>query len=185
MIKLVVDENEIFSKIQTDDLQFLKIKSLLKNYGCKYDFCKFYLVENNKQYSVISVLDSCCIVYNNCDENLNEIIQFIILNTNISNVSLICNDGIELNKNVLKTFDLVSGNIMKNKNLETDFASQNQFSNSINLENCFNILSLGFSVLNQDIFPNWFCDISHRVRNNEAEVYGVKDIVTAILLYKN
>lgn len=185
MIKLVLNENEIFKNIKTNDLQFLKIESLLKSYGCNYDFCKFYLICHDNCYSIMAVLDNSCIVYNNFKQNLDEIIEFICFDKNIISVSFLFDEDILTNKNILADFDLKQGNILKNKNLETGFVFQNQFSNSFDLTSCYDILSLCFNEFDKKVFPSWFCDISHRVRHNQSEVYGVCDIATGILLYKN
>lgn len=150
-----------------------KIYSLFKAYGCKYDFCSFWLQENeeHKITAIICKYHSSLTVF--CDNaDLNELKEFLCT---VGYYEILCNISLNSKSTCLKTFCA-----------KCNFKNTNVFSFDYHkAKNAFNILNQYPNEINLGEFSDWYVDMSHRIRHNTAVLYLSKNTAAICLLYQN
>lgn len=158
MIEKINDISKLDGFIK-DDIYFIRIMSLIKAYGCKYDFASFYrqLDENNVITAIISRLDSDFTLCLNDNSDINELKEFFTL---IGYNTLLCENSFELSS----IFD--EGVVMSaSKRIEfpRPYAEIDKFPKLMELYNFIDYGTLDFEA--------WYVDISHRIRHGCARSY--------------
>lgn len=172
MIKMIENGAEL-DRLCTNDLFEIRIKSLLKAYGTKYDFARFYCQydSNSNVTAEISKLDGdYSISYNSfCD--FSEIEEFIKV---LGYTSVLTDDKFIFNS----SFD--EGIIMscnKKTEIPLGFCLVDEYPKLMDL---FNL-----DDYEEADFENWYVDVNHRIRHNCAKAYSVNvndEIISSAML---
>lgn len=153
---------------ECDEYCSVKMKSLFRAYGTKYDFCQFYeQTENGDTAAYIVKFYSSATVFVKQQENLEELCGF--LNT-IGVSEITSNIQLELNVKAKKFLQLkLSMNSCDGCDLNPKFDDYKLAHNLFSSDKSGNI--------NVGDFDDWYVDLSHRVRHNAAYIFV--DISTA------
>ncbi len=158
MIEKISDINNIDGFIK-NDIYYIRIMSLLKAYGCKYDFASFYrqLDKNNVITAVISRLDGDFTLCFNDNSDLTELKEFF---TVAGYATLLCDSAF----NFTGIFDEgVVMSAVKKIEISRPNAEIDRFPKLMDL---FNFISY-----DSYDFENWYVDVSHRIRHGCARAY--------------
>lgn len=157
MIERILNPSE-FDTWTCRDIFSVRILSLLKSYGCKYEFAKFFKqVIDGKITAIISKLDNDVTLSLTDGFDREELLHFFCLS---GYSSIVCSDKFEMNSN----FEY--GYIMScDKKRETAMTGAviNEFPKLMDLYN--------FVDYEGQDFKAWYVDISHRVRHGTAKAY--------------
>lgn len=160
MIEIIENETDL-SSWDVDDIYSVRIFSLLKSYGTKYNFAKFYRqVIDGKITAVISSLDNNLTLALNDGFDNEEIVRFLCVN---GYSTLLCDEKLALSSR----FD--EGDVMVcSSKFDASFtdAVVDEYPKLMDLYNFIDYEG-------QD-FKAWYVDISHRVRHKTAKAYTLK-----------
>lgn len=160
MIELIENEND-FNEWNVSDIYAVRIFSLLKSYGTKYNFAKFYRqIVGGKITAVMSCLDNNFTIALTDGFDNEEIVRFLCVN---GYLTLLCDDRLVLSSR------FEEGDVMVcSSKFETSFtdAVVDEYPKLMDLYNFIDYEG-------QD-FKAWYVDISHRVRHNTAKAYTLK-----------
>ncbi len=148
-----------FDKFIEDDIYYVRIMSLIKAYGCNYDFACFYrqLDKNNNITAIISKLDNdwtLCLSSTADNNELKEFFSVIGYNTVLSDSSFKFSDN----------FD--EGIVMssaKRVEFQAKYTELDRFPKLMELFNFVDYDTADFEL--------WYVDISHRIRHGCANAY--------------
>ena len=185
MISQTLDmNNDLLDKLKQNHYS-RRIKSHFYSYGTKYDFSRFFLVGNEKEYlGIISVFNSSMMistfVNKTFEENiLSEIAHFILINKP-SIVEFECCYAEYLKaeltdeyKSEIRTeFEFVSKNTLPDLNVDE----------LPKLDDVFNVLKTSFPAI-ADSYDLWLTDTSHRIRHGLAQSFLLGNYTTATIQY--
>ncbi len=155
------------------DIYSVKIKSLLKTYGCKYSFAVFYrqVNEDKKITAVLSKLDNDFTLSFTEESNVEELSQFFKI---IGYSSLLSDSCFQMNENYSEGAVMVTG---IKKEIHASGIVINRYPKLLDLFNLVDYDSVDFE--------SWYVDLSHRIRHNcacaaTAEMDGIP-VSSAIL----
>lgn len=146
MIKLLNDQLPAF-KLSAG---LVRIESLYRSYGVKFDFLRFYnQIIDNKITAIISIMDgNATIVTDNADYT--EIIDFLRV---VGTKTVYSEDKLPL--------EIIENGYVVKKSV----ATYNTHGDEVNLTAVYEIMSTEFTLPD---FKTWYPDISHRTRHNGA-----------------
>lgn len=158
MIEKIDNIKQLDSFIK-DDIFFIRIMSLIKAYGCKYDFACFYrqLDENDMITAILSKLDGDYTLCFNDTADTDELREFF---TVMGYSTILCDKSFEFTD----TFD--EGAVMstdKRVEMSCPYCEIDRFPKLMEL---FNFVDYDTSD-----FEAWYVDISHRIRHGCANAY--------------
>ena len=157
MIKKI-DSEALFDCWKKRDLYSIRILSLLKSYGCKYQFCSFYRQEiNGKITAILSKLDNNVTLALDDGYDREELVHFFCI-TGYSGI--LTSDEFELSSR----YD--EGAVMVCHSKHDVPLADVHIDEYPKLMDLFNFVDYS----SQD-FKAWYVDISHRVRHQTAKAY--------------
>lgn len=149
---------DAFEDWENRDIFSVRILALLKSYGCKYEFAKFFKqTVGGKITAIISKLDHDVTLSVMDGFDRNELVHFFCIS---GYASIVCSDSFDMNSN----FDC--GYIMScNQKREASMQgiAIDEFPKLMDLYN--------FVDYDGQDFKAWYVDISHRVRHGTAKAY--------------
>lgn len=178
MIELVENEQQFNSFILTD-IYSVRIFSLLKAYGCKYPFARFYrqLNDSGEITAIISVLDKdITISFCSCADRA-EISEFVSV---IGFSSVLCDEALEINAKY------ESGIVMKSDKIVEFSLPYIEIDEYPPLFDLYNFIDYG-----ENNFEAWYVDINHRIRHGCAKAVTLNmndEIISSAIfssVYKN
>lgn len=156
---LKIENVEEFYDWDIDDLFSVRIMSLLKSYGLKYNFATFYKqVVDNKVVAIMSRLDNDFTLSASSDIDTEELIRFFCV-TGFSSVlsSDVFTFGAKYEEGIIMT---CTKKYVEPLPLD---ATIDEYPKLMDLYN--------FVDYEGQDFKSWYVDISHRVRHNTAKAY--------------
>lgn len=154
-----INNIEQFENFIKEDIYYVRIMSLIKAYGCNYDFTRFYrqLDESKNITAILSGLDNdwtlCFDNKADCDE-LEEFFSIIGYSTILADSSFKFTDSFE-------------EGIVMSSSRKMEFPSQyTEIDRFPKLMELFNFVDYGTAD-----FETWYVDISHRIRHGCASAY--------------
>ena len=185
----MIFESKNISNDLLDDLKSnhysRRIKSHFYAYGDKYDFSRFFIIEdNNEQLGIISIFNSSMMISTMKKQSLNENIlgelaHFILMNKPLA---------VELETDYAKSLErLLEREYKPDVRTEFEFASKNTLpSMDVNelpdLDDVFNVLKTSFPAIARS-YELWLTDTSHRVRHGLSQSFLLGDFTTATIQY--
>ncbi|MGN0601265.1 MAG: hypothetical protein ACI4I7_00995 [Oscillospiraceae bacterium] len=177
-------DNDLLDKLKNNHYS-RRIKSHFYAYGNKYDFSRFYLIEDNGiSFGIISVFNSSMMISSfkerSFDDNIiNEIAGFIMMNKP-SIVELECRYA-----NMI--FHGIDSEYRYETRTEFEFVSKNNLPSMVvdeipKLDNVFNVLKTSFPAI-ADSYELWITDTSHRIRHGLSQSFLLGDYSTATIQY--
>lgn len=184
MIYRIDDSNKNFSlnvKPNVNSQAYLRINALYKAYGTSYNFIDFYTNTDNTIF--LCIKNNFADIY--IDKDFTEVIElnnFLYLKAS----EMITELPIDIN---VKSVEI--GNIYELTNPIFDrvgcvglggcqgcsVCTQSDISNEI--VDCYEVAKEIFPLsINENSYPVWYTDLSHRVRHNMSITYTIKDIST-------
>lgn len=154
-----IDNIDKINDFNKNDIYFIRIMSLIKAYGCKYDFASFYrqIDESNMITAIISGLDGNFTLCFNNNSDITELKEFF---TVIGYSTLLCDNSFEFTD----SFDEgVVMSALKRIEFSSRYAEIDRFPKLMELYNFIDYDSLNFEA--------WYVDISHRIRHGCARAY--------------
>lgn len=178
MIKRVSSQEELTSLPKTG-VEAQKIHALLLAYGTKYDFCKFYILNNlRRQPSCAAVFFFCemngsfvlCETSQYCEQDIEELSSFFLMQ---GFSEIFCSNllGIALSNKLHCKADRV--NLMYFNGTSCENTSIDR---TPPLDEVFKILETSFDI----DYEQWYVDMSHRIRHKIAKARRLKDSVLII-----
>ena len=177
-------DNDLLDKLKQNHYS-RRIKSHFFAYGNKYDFSRFFLVENNEErLGIISIFNSSMMIssfknktFNN--DILKEIAQFVMMNKPSAVEFEPCYS--EQLKKLLKS------EYKPDVRTEFEFSSRNSLPNlNVNelpdLDYVFDVLKTSFPAI-ANSYEMWLTDTSHRVRHGLSQSFLLGDYTTATIQY--
>lgn len=185
MIKLLDEVKSEYFSILNDNHYKRKIKSSYGAYKCEYDFCRFYLIENENVQGIICMFNSTMTISiaKDCvytDEFVDDIVLFIEMNKPSQVETEMKLSGI-LHKYLTDIYVIHNRTLYELENKLTD--NYDEPTKPEKLDDVFNILKQSFPDLN-GAYEKWLTDTSHRVRHGFADVYIYDKKATAMVQYK-
>lgn len=174
MIELVENEQQLNSFTLTD-IYSVRIFSLLKAYGCKYPFARFYrqVNDNSEITAIISVLDKDITISFCSSAERDEISEFISV---IGFSSVLCDEMFEFNAKY------ESGIVMKSDKtveLSLPYIEIDEYPPLFDL---YNFIDYG-----ENNFEAWYVDINHRIRHGcaKAVTLNVNDEIISSAIFSS
>ena len=153
-----IENGELISDWKKRDIFSVRILSLLKSYGCKYQFCTFYRqVVDEKVTAVISKLDNDVTLALDEGYDREELVHFFCVS---GYSSLLCEADFELGSRFEEGYVMMCD---KKRDAAMQGAVIDEYPKLMDL---FNFVDYAA----QD-FKSWYVDISHRVRHHTAKAY--------------
>lgn len=161
-----------------------RIKSHFAAYGTKYEFCRFFMIEDKNPLGVISVFNASMMISSFegesfSDDILEEISGFIVMNKP---------DSVEF-ENVYsdRLAQLTKDEYKGDRRTEFAFVSKNTLPDmdvdeTPKLDDVFKILATCFPAV-RDSYDMWLTDTSHRVRRGLSQSFLLGDYTTATIQY--
>ncbi len=156
-----IDTFEDFNSFLNQSIFYVRIMSLAKAYGFKYDFVSFYrqLDQSGSITAIISKLDNDFTLCTNDNADNNELSEFF---SAIGYASVLSDNKFDINNNfnegvVMSAISRIEKNF--------PYVHINKYPKLMKL---FNFIDYG----NAD-FESWYVDISHRIRHNCAKAYAL------------
>lgn len=158
MIEKINDINQLDGFFK-DDIYYIRIMSLIKAYGCSYDFAVFYMQidDNNRITAIISRLDGDFTLCFHDESDLDELVQFFTL----GGFSALLADS-----SFVLPCPYDEGIVMRScKKVEfpMKYTQIDRFPKLMELYNFVDYDTLDFEA--------WYVDISHRIRHDCARAY--------------
>lgn len=155
MIEKITDIKQL-SSFKKNDLYYVRIMSLIKAYGCGYDFASFYrqLDEKNQVTAILSKLDTDFTLsfYDNADkEELSEFFSVIGYSSVLSDSSF--DFTASYDEGIVMSCD-------KRIEIQCPYVDIDRYPKLMELFNFVDYDTLGFE--------SWYVDISHRIRHGCA-----------------
>lgn len=174
MIELI--DNELkFNEFAVKDIYAVRIFSLLKAYGCKYPFARFYRQVNDcgEITAVLSALDKDITVSFSDHADQNELSEFLSV---IGFSSALCDESLELSA------EYESGMVMqceKTIELSAPYIEIDEFPPLFDL---YNFIDYG-----ESNFEAWYVDINHRIRHGcaKAVTLNVNDEIISSAIFSS
>ncbi|MCQ2459797.1 MAG: GNAT family N-acetyltransferase [Ruminococcus sp.] len=180
MIKLIVHEDELDSKLLNKTLSGKKMLSYMRAYGPNYKFCRFYKIEDETGTGYMFIINSTLIICTDgCLEPSEEIELFINMNVpfRVEGDRHII-EGIKMNDRYQRLnrtiFELIPD--------ETPLESIEEYVDfNPDLPDVYQILSEGFPNISD--FSLWYTDTSHRCRHGISKVFTYRNSTTASAVF--
>ena len=157
MIEKIQNETE-FDCWQQRDIFTVRILSLLKSYGCKYQFATYFKqVVDDKVTAIMSKLDGDFTLSLTDDADQEELEHFFCVT---GYTSITCSDGFLLGSRYEE-------GVVMHSDAKMDYSLV-----GITLDEYPKLMDLfNFVDYNSQDFKSWYVDISHRVRHGTAKAY--------------
>ncbi|MBQ9516741.1 MAG: GNAT family N-acetyltransferase [Eubacterium sp.] len=157
MIEKIQNETE-FDCWQQRDIFTVRILSLLKSYGCKYQFATYFKqVVDDKVTAIMSKLDGDFTLSLTDDADQEELVHFFCVT---GYTSITCSDGFLLGSRYEE-------GVVMHSDAKMDYSLV-----GITLDEYPKLMDLfNFVDYNSQDFKSWYVDISHRVRHGTAKAY--------------
>lgn len=154
-----INEIQQLDGFKKDDIYYIRIMSLIKAYGCSYDFACFYrqLDENKKITAIISRLDSDLTLCFNENADISELQEFFAV---IGYASLLTDCAFNFTDNFDEGIVMES---VKKVEVTCPYVEIDRFPKLMELYNFVDYDALSFEA--------WYVDISHRIRHSCANAY--------------
>jgi GNAT superfamily N-acetyltransferase len=158
MIEKITDIKE-FDEFIKNDIYYVRVMSLIKAYGCNYDFACFYrqLDENNMITAIISKLDGDFTLCFNDFADVSELAEFFSV---IGYTSVLSDSSFDFTDNYDEG---VVMNTVRKIEKSCSYAKIDKFPKLMELFNFVDYDKVNFEA--------WYVDISHRVRHGCARAY--------------
>lgn len=158
MIERITDIKQLYS-FNREDIYYVRIMSLIKAYGCGYDFASFYrqLDDSNRITAILSKLDTDFTLSFNNDADTEELKEFFSV---IGYGSILTDSSFDFSSSYNE------GAVMScNRKIEPDcpYADIDRYPKLMDL----------FNFVDYDTFDfeSWYVDISHRIRHRCASAF--------------
>lgn len=159
--------------------QLMKIQALLQAYGIGYDFCRFYLQqEDGRDTGYLCKLDDSGVLWTEENSDIGEWSDFFGM-IGLSEVSAVGRTGCHL-KNEYPVSGCQSGNTFVKYTSLTGTNVQNVETTS--LTQVFAVICRCFPNLTTAQFDGWYCDLSHRIRHGVCKAFLYQEVAAAIAL---
>lgn len=168
-----IDEPSEFDAWKLRDAFSIRILSLLKSYGCKYQFATFYkqVNDNGVMTAILSKLDDNFTLSINDDFDDSELVHFFCV-TGFN--SIMCSDEFEFGARYDEGVVMSCSSKLDNKPLNVII---DEYPKLMDLYNFVDYEGMDFKA--------WYVDISHRVRHSTAKAYTLNvgnDIISSGIL---
>ncbi len=174
MIELIENEYQL-NTFSLTDIYSVRIFSLLKAYGCKYPFARFYRQKNHngRITAVMSALDKDITVSFCEDADRDEISEFISV---IGFSSVLCDENLKMN------FPYESGIVMKTDKTVEFSIPYIEIDEYPPLFDLYNFIDYG-----ENNFEAWYVDINHRIRHGcaKAVTLNVNDEIISSAIFSS
>lgn len=158
MIEKLTDIKQ-FDGFDKQDFYYIRIMSLIKAYGCGYDFVTFYrqLDENKRITAILSKLDHDVTLCIDDDADTEEMCSFLKA---IGYSTVLADSSFEFGGNFSQGVVMLSD---KKLEIPCPYADVDRFPKLMELFNFVDYDTLDFE--------SWYVDISHRIRHGCARAY--------------
>lgn len=161
-----------------------RIKSHFDAYGTSYDFCRFFVISQEKLKALICIFNSTMVVSICENEDINdEIIRELSLFARMNKPNYL-----EGNSELLSAvFDELADEYSLEKRTlfefeNTTFNAEEAIDDNPKLDEVYKILAKSFPSL-KDCYDLWLTDTSHRIRRGMSQVFLYKNCSTLTVQY--